>query len=91
MIKKWSYYFSEFTILKYDKNIIPVINSYLNIDHLNLYDKLFYHKTAVTFFDFFMVWLKGKLRKLILFVKNNQSYLKLNPCIRATPYIFSKK
>ena len=69
MIKKWSFYFPEFTILKYEKNIIPVINSYLNIDHLNLYDKLYYHKIPVTFFDFAIGWLKKNLKKLISFVK----------------------
>ena len=69
MMKKWSYYFPDFQILKYEKNIIPVINSYLNIKHLNLYDKLYYHKTPVTFFDFSIGWLKKILKKLISFAK----------------------
>ena len=74
MIKKWSYYSQEFQILKYEKIIILVINYYLNIEHLNLYDKFYYHKTQVTFFDFSIVWLKKILKKLISFVKKNNQF-----------------
>ena len=51
MIKKWSFYFPEFKILKYEKNIIPVINYCLNMDHLNLYEN-YYHKTPLLFLIF---------------------------------------